>query len=88
MMKTTHLRYIHLLMVLLVLPPIFSGCAHYKGDGSMTAIVATSEAFNSFDGEYENTDYFKHHKPESFAVLPFSSLEEKPFTLDAGFEHP
>jgi len=87
-MQTTHLRFIHLMVVMMILPPIFSGCTHYRGDGSMTAIVATSEAFNSFDGEYENTDYFKHHKPESIAVLPFSSLDEKPFTLDPGFEHP
>ena len=75
-------------MTLLVLPAVFSGCAHYQGDGSMTAIIATSEAFNSFDGEYENTNYFKHHKPESIAVLPFSSLDEKAFTLDSKFEHP
>ncbi|MFC1875954.1 GNA1162 family protein [Thermodesulfobacteriota bacterium] len=81
-------RRLYLLMGLLMLPVTFFGCAHYQGDGSMTIIIATSEAFNSFDGEYENSDYFKHHKPESIAVLPFSSLDEKLFTLDSGFEYP
>ena len=87
-MKIIQRRYILSFAVLLALPAILSGCAHYQGDGSMTTIIATSEAFNSFDGEYENSDYFKHHKPESIAVLPFSSLDEKPFTLSSGFEHP
>jgi len=82
------MRYIHLMAVLLVLAGVFFGCAHYQGDGSMTTIIATSEAFKSFDGEYENTDYFKKHKPESIAVLPFSSLDEKPFTMESGFEPP
>jgi hypothetical protein len=76
------------MIALLVLTGVFFGCAHYQGDGSMTTIIATSEAFKSFDGEYENTDYFKKHKPESIAVLPFSSLDEKAFTLESGFEHP
>ena len=87
-MKNTHIRYIHLMTALLILAGVFFGCAHYQGDGSMTTIIATSEAFKSFDGEYENTDYFKKHKPESIAVLPFSSLDEKAFTLESGFEHP
>jgi hypothetical protein len=65
-----------------------TGCVHYQGDGTVGAIIATSEAFKAFDGEYENTPYFKNHKPASIAVLPFSSPEEKLFTLKKGFDKP
>jgi hypothetical protein len=76
-----------IVLILLFISPC-AGCVHYQGEGSMGMIIATSEAFKAFDGEYENTPYFKDHKPESIAVLPFSSLEEKLFALDSGFDHP
>ena len=60
----------------------FSGCVHYQGEGAVGTIIATSEAFKSFDGEYENTLFFKDHKPDAIAVLPFSSSEEKLFTAE------
>jgi len=72
-----------LIFALFIFLGLFSACAHYAGEGSVTTIIATSEAFKSFDGEYENTAYFKNHKPESIAVLPFASLEEKPFTVSS-----
>jgi len=72
-----------LLLIPLLLSGLFSACVHYAGEGSVTTIIATTEAFKAFDGEYENTAYFKNHKPESIAVLPFSSLEEKPFTISS-----
>ena len=66
----------------------FMGCVHYQGDGAIGTIIASSEAFKAFDGEYENTPYFKNHKPESIAVLPFSSPEEKLFAVESGFDQP
>jgi hypothetical protein len=66
----------------------FTGCVHYQGEGAVGTIIATSEAFKEFDGEFENTPYFKNHKPESIAVLPFSSPEEKLFAVKSGFDKP
>jgi len=54
----------------------FMGCAHSGSENEM-AIIATSEAFKLFEGEYENTAYFKKYKPVSIAVLPFSSQKGK-----------
>jgi len=69
------------LLPLLILP-LLSGCVHYQGEGSVSTIVATSEAFKAFSGEFENTEYFKTHKPESIAVLPFAPLSGEAATLD------
>ena len=66
----------------------FSGCIHYQGDGAVGTIIATTEAFKAFDGEYENTRYFKNHKPASIAVLPFYFNEEKLFTAEDKIEEP
>ncbi len=87
-MKSFLPRSACLVFTLFLLLVLLWACAHYQGDGSVTTIIATSEAFKSFDGEYENTTYFKTHKPESIAVLPFSSLEQKPFTVESKGQHP
>ncbi|MCG6909928.1 MAG: DUF799 family lipoprotein [Deltaproteobacteria bacterium] len=67
---------------------LLSGCVHYQGDNPVPTIVATTEAFKAFDGEYENTPYFQHHKPVSIAVLPFTALEVKSYSLKTNFVHP
>jgi hypothetical protein len=66
----------------------FSACVHYQGEGTVGTIIATSEAFKAFDGEYENTRYFKNHKPASIAVLPFYSDEEKLFSAEDTQDQP
>jgi len=82
-MNPKPLRSHCLLLILSFLSILLAACVHSQGDGSVTTIIATTEAFKAFDGEYENTAYFRNHKPESIAVLPFSSLEEKPFSVSS-----
>jgi len=85
----TRLNHLFLLTICLLLVTVaLSGCVHYQGDNPVPTILATSEAFKSFDGEYENTAYFKKHKPESIAVLPFAAIEVKSYSLKTKFEHP
>ncbi len=72
-----------LLLIMFLLSGLLTACVHSQGDGGVTTIIATTEAFKAFDGEFENTAYFKDHKPESIAVLPFATLEEKPFTIQS-----
>lgn len=87
--KNTRLNHLFLLSICFLLSATaLSGCAHYKGDNLVPTILATSEAFKAFDGEYENTAYYKNHKPESIAVLPFTALEMKSISLKSKFEHP
>jgi len=67
----------------------FMGCAYVQTDTDKAiGIIATSEAFNSFKGEYENTAYYKRHKPKSIAVLPFQDLEQKSYSIDFEYENP
>jgi len=67
----------------------FMGCTHMATDTDKAiGIIATSEAFNSFKGEYENTPYYKRHKPKSIAVLPFQDLEQKSYSIDFEYENP
>lgn len=82
-MNPKRLRSPSLLLCLFLLWGLLAACVHSQGDGSVTTIIATTEAFKAFDGEYENTAYFKTRKPASIAVLPFASLEEKPFTIQS-----
>ncbi|MCP3955255.1 MAG: hypothetical protein GY697_24000 [Desulfobacterales bacterium] len=51
-------------------------------------IIATTEAFSRFKGEYENTTYFKRHKPASVAVLPFVGVEDKAYSIAYSKENP
>ncbi len=76
------------LSVLLLLSAIFSGCATVGTEESAQFIVATTEAFTRFKGEYENTTYFKRHKPASVAVLPFAGLEDKSYSIAYHKENP
>jgi len=65
-----------------------SGCAHYAGEDSGKVLIATSEAFQMFRGEFENTPYFREFKPTTIAVLPFQDLERKVFSIDYDAENP
>jgi hypothetical protein len=68
----------------------FMGCASVveTDSDSTIAIIATSEAFKSFKGEFENTPYYKKHKPRSIAVLPFQDIERKSYSIDFESEDP
>ena len=86
--KVLPIHQLLLLVLISIISAFFSACVHYKGDNPVPTIVATTEAFKAFDGEYENTPYFNKHKPVSIAVLPFAALELKSYTVRAKFEHP
>jgi len=43
------------LVLLLLVATLFSGCAHVGTEEGAEFIIATSEAFSRFKGEYENT---------------------------------
>ena len=66
----------------------FMGCVHVGTESQQSFIIATSEAFKDFKGEYENTQYFKKYKPRSLAVLPFQYLERKSYSIDVESENP
>ncbi len=84
-MKQVQLKWVVLAM--LIIPILFTGCAHVGTDEGL-GIIATSEAFKNFSGEYENTAYFKKHKPASIAVLPFQFVERKSYSIDFDSEDP
>ena len=78
-----------LVLVVFLASMAFMGCTHMMTDTDKAiGIIATSEAFNSFKGEYENTAYYKRHKPKSIAVLPFQDLERKSYSIDFEYENP
>ena len=58
------------------------GCTHVVTQERSPGVVATTEAFKLFKGEYENTAYFKKVKPSSIAVLPFHYEGEHQLSLD------
>lgn len=66
----------------------FMGCAHLIGEKKELVFIATSEAFKNFRGEYENTEYFKKHKPASLAVLPFRYSQQKSYSINFDSENP
>ena len=76
-----------LVLVVLFISALYMGCAHVGTDEGL-GIIATSEAFKNFSGEYENTVYFKKHKPASIAVLPFQFVERKSYSIDIDSEDP
>ncbi len=82
------LRYGFAIPVLLLISAFFSGCATVGTQEGAQFIVATSEAFTRFKGEYENTTYFKRHKPASVAVLPFEGREDKSYSIAYSKENP
>ena len=75
------------IFLLLVVFPIFIGCTHVSKDKS-TVVIATSEAFKKFTGEFENTAYFKKHKPVSLAVLPFLYPKGESYFIELDAENP
>lgn len=78
-----------LVLVVFLASMAFMGCTHMATDTDKAiGIIATSEAFNSFKGEYENTAYYKRHKPKAIAVLPFQDLESKSYSIDFEYENP
>lgn len=86
-MKQILLRLL-VLMVFLA-PAAFMGCAAVDiSTDQAIGIIATSEAFKSFKGEFENTAYYKKHKPKSLAVLPFKGLDAKSYSIDFESENP
>lgn len=65
-----------------------AGCAVVSDKKGAQTLVATSEAFNLFRGEYENTAYMKDHPPRSVAVLPFADLQNKFYAISFDDENP
>ncbi len=82
------LRYGFVPAVLLLLSTVLSGCATVGTEEGGQFIIATTEAFSRFKGEYENTPYFKRHKPASVAVLPFVGVEDKAYSIAYSKENP
>jgi hypothetical protein len=72
-------------LLLLALP---LGCAYHLEEGGKAVILASSEAFKNFSGEYENTRHFERYKPKRIAVLPFQDLEQKLYSIDFDSDDP
>jgi len=51
---------------------LINSCNRYTTSGASSTIILSSESFHYFKGEFENTAYFKKHKPRTIAVLPFA----------------
>jgi hypothetical protein len=83
-----HTFFKMLICFALFLPAILSGCAHGVGEGAGQMVIASSEAFKHFSGEFENTDYFRKHKPVSIAVAPFQDLQKKNYSINFDAENP
>ncbi|MFH1984215.1 MAG: GNA1162 family protein [Pseudomonadota bacterium] len=85
-MKPAISRFAPLLILCLLLS--MAGCASAIKDDENVLIVASTEAFTRFSGEYENTAYFLKHKPASIAVLPFEKMEDKSYSISYDSENP
>ena len=86
-MKKFRLRPLVLVALMVILTAV--GCMHVSTSTEKAmGIIATSEAFKNFKGEYENTPYFQKHKPGSIAVLPFQYQEHKSYSIDFEAENP
>jgi hypothetical protein len=77
-------------VIFVLFPVLFmiAGCAHYGGEGAGQAVIITTEAFKHFKGEFENTTYYKKHKPKTIAVLPFQDVERKSYSITFKEEDP
>ena len=73
-----------LLSCLLIL---LAACAH-TGSQQTPGIVFTTEAFKFFKGEFENTDYFRKHKPKTIAVAPFELAMDNGLSINFQDENP
>lgn len=76
------------IFLILFILAMAAGCAHVSMEEQAMSIVATSEAFKNFTGEYQNTPYFKKHKPVSVAVLPFHYSGTKSYSIEVEQENP
>ncbi|MDK2954951.1 MAG: hypothetical protein PWQ57_447 [Desulfovibrionales bacterium] len=56
---------------------LLAGCALSTGKGRAGTMIASSEAFKYFSGDYSNSEYFLAHKPQTVAVLPFRDAIER-----------
>ena len=63
-MKSAISRIAPLLIICLLLA--VAGCASAIKNDKDVLIVASTEAFKRFNGEYENTAYFLKHKPSGY----------------------
>lgn len=77
-------KTLQFLLVTLLLATI--SCA--VGGRGKAGVVFTTEAFKLFSGEYENTEYFKTHKPRSLATAPFEKSDPKAWSIDLDSERP
>ncbi|MEW6671516.1 MAG: GNA1162 family protein [Thermodesulfobacteriota bacterium] len=82
------IQRICLCVLLFVAAAMTMSCAHVATDETTLGIIATSEAFKWFDGEFENTGYFLKHKPASMAVLPFEYSGSKAYSIERKDENP
>jgi hypothetical protein len=74
---------VHLLLP--VLAAVFlGGCAVSTKRGGDATVVASSEAFKYFTGDFQNSEYFLEHQPQTVAVLPFCDAIER--TVSFGWE--
>ncbi len=64
------------------------GCVHAPGEGVGTALIVSTEAFKHFNGEFENTEYYKKHKPGSVSVLPFQFPKKGGYFIDSAAGNP
>lgn len=83
-----HTRLIFFALLALFLSTLIFGCAHYVGEGAETALIVTTEAFKLFNGAYENTEYFRKHKPSTISVLPFQFPKKESFVIGTEAENP
>jgi hypothetical protein len=79
-MKQIRFKAVACLLVLAVAAAV--SCTHVVNEDNNIILVATSEAFKRFSGEFENTAYFARHKPGSVAVLPFEALDGKSYSFN------
>ncbi len=85
-MKRTRLSFF--LAFILLVSITVAGCVHTAGEGVGSLLVISTEAFKHFNGEYENTQYYRKHKPVSIAVLPFQFPKKEIFFINTESGNP
>ena len=83
--SVSNCRWVAIFLLVWALP---LGCAYHLEEGGKAVILASSEAFKNFSGEYENTSHFEEYKPKRIAVLPFQDLEQKLYSIDFDSDDP
>ncbi|WP_462325357.1 GNA1162 family protein [Desulfoplanes sp.] len=74
-------------VLLLVCLGFITACAHTGSRKEPTAIM-TTEAFNFFNGEYENTPLMRKRPPTSVAVAPFLKADPSAWSIEMDNENP